>query len=274
MQSRTKKDLEVFKRILELLEGMEVTTAFGTVRTYVETLAAIAARISEFAATQIASINAAKAGTERAREASRVLRDGFMRPVSKLGRSLFPNDPAIRKELRLPRRHDHQGVIAAGNAMAKLATVHKELFIKAGFAENFVELVSKGVTDFEKALAERDTHQGNRAAASAGLLGEITRGRDVVGLLDSLLRHHWAKEPDRLAKWRSFSRFIRKSQQSAASVPVVAPGVVPVPQVPAQPAAPVAVSPPTSPAVIPIASPSISPAVQSAASSDSAAKVA
>jgi hypothetical protein len=222
------------RRSRDFLGTHEVKSSFGSVSKQVELLSAIIDRISGFAVEQDASNRGYSSGTKTARELSRTLRKGYLRPVWQVGTSLFPNNPSIRQALKMPKSDDYEGLIAAANAMAERAAEHKEAFVTAGFGEDFVELVRGAAVALRKALDEREQHLGLRASASAGLIDQVAKGRGIMRLLDTLVSQAWAGTPELLARWKTLSRF-----DKPAPVPVVVAGGTPV----VAPAVPVVVAP-------------------------------
>ncbi|MFN8583416.1 MAG: hypothetical protein U0163_20875 [Gemmatimonadaceae bacterium] len=82
------------------------------------------------------------------------------------------------------------------------------------------------------------------------MLDELSRGRDLVRVLDDLVRPVLRKSPDRIAEWKTVSRFARLTRaEEAAPEPPGTPGTPPpvVPPVvpPATTAVPVVVTPST-----------------------------
>jgi hypothetical protein len=183
-------------------------------------------RLSAHAVEQDASLRAMRASVRKAQAQARVVRGEFMRPVSQMGRALFPSDASLRRALAMPKVKDYQGLITAGLAMADQAAEHKDRFVAAGFEENFVERFRTAVTDLRTALDITATHLGRRSAASAGMLDELARGRQLVRMLDAMVAPRLEDAPDRLAQWRTLARFVHVAPAEEAS-PAPVPGVQP-----------------------------------------------
>jgi hypothetical protein len=223
METKTKQGLQVLRRVHEFLGDNEVTPALGSVTAHVKSLGEVVDRLSTHAVEQEVSDRGFRAAARESQLAARTLRAEFMRPVSQLGRTLFPNEPALRRALAMPSAQDYEGLIAAALAMADRAGEHKDRFVLAGFGEDFVDRIKAAVGGLRKGLDDKAAHFGRRSAATAGSLSEMSRGRELVRLLDVMLSPRLAVTPDKLAQWRTLSRFVRSA---------VAGGEVPLPEVP------------------------------------------
>jgi hypothetical protein len=215
----------------EFLGSTEVTAALGPVTKHVEALGRTIDRLSVHAVEQDASDRAFRAGSGAARRQAQRVRGEFMRPVSQMGKSLFPSDASLRQALAMPRVTDYQGVIAASLAMAERAEEHKDRFVSAGFSDDFVVRFRKAVDDLRAALDDKAAHYGRRAAATAGMLDELARGRQLVKMLDAMVAPALGDAPDQLAQWRTLARFVRVTpveEESPAPAPAVPPNVLTV----------------------------------------------
>ena len=87
---------------------------------------------------------------------------------------------------------------------------------KAGFEPDLVARLQKAVTDLREVLDDKAMRYGRRSAATAGLLDEVVRGRELVRMLDDMVRPGLVGTPDKLAEWRTLSRFFRKGRAPLA----------------------------------------------------------
>ena len=69
----------------------------------------------------------------------------------------------------------------------------------------------KATNTFRDTLTNRSLDLARRSAATAGMLSELSRGRDLVRLLDLMLAPRLVGEPENLAEWRSIVRFVRSA---------------------------------------------------------------
>ncbi len=232
MRVGTQGGLQVLRRAFEFLVAKLVTAGLGSITKHVEILGQIVDRLATHAVEQGIHERGHRASARAAQEQSRALMVEFMRPVARRARSLFPDDPKIREALTLPKVKSYEKVIAGALAMADRAEEHKVRFVQAGFDEDFVDRLRKAATDLRVSLDEKGVHLGKRSAASAGMLEELGRGKDLLRVLDDMVAAGMRATPDRLAEWRTLTRFVRPSpakEESTRPPPVGTPnGSTPV----------------------------------------------
>lgn len=238
MQTRTKRGLQTLVRAQRFLNGREISVALGDLKPHVEALAALVTRLEEHATEQDSRDRSARNATEAKRALATTLRQEYLRPIEQVARGLFPNDATLRGTFKLPLKRDDVGLLQTARGVAERAAEHQAHFVEKGLAPDFVERLRKVTTAFSDALGVRGLAIGRRSAASAGMLQELARGRDLIRLLDTMLVPRLRSQSDQLAEWRSITRFMRRG----------AADVVPVDGGPAAPTAgtpPVAITPDT-----------------------------
>ncbi|MBK6844303.1 MAG: hypothetical protein IPG88_18705 [Gemmatimonadetes bacterium] len=102
-------------------------------------------------------------------------------------------------------------MIQAANAFAERVEEFKDRFAARGLAEDLVDRLRKATNTFRDTLTNRSLDLARRSAATAGMLSELSRGRDLVRLLDLMLAPRLVGEPENLAEWRSIVRFVRSA---------------------------------------------------------------
>jgi len=209
MELKTKQGLQTLLRAHAFLAGKALTAAVGDVKPHVEALDAIIVRLEGFATEQAAREAAARGGTETKRQMSRALRQEYLRPIAQIARRLFSNDSQLRSSFLLPGTKDDEGVIQTARAFAERVSEYKEKFVARGLAPDIVERLHKATEEFRGQLTSRLLDRSRRVAATAGLRSELSRGRDLVRLLDLMLAPRLEGEPEQLAEWRSIARFLR-----------------------------------------------------------------
>lgn len=233
MQARTKQGLQTLRRAHAFLTAREYDVAMGTLKPQIDTLASLVQRLEQHATEQDARARSMRIRTTAKRDLGKVLRKEYLRPIARLARSIFPDDAALQDGFRIPRSKDAEGLLQAAGGIAERAAEHKERFTAKGLAPDFVERLRRATENYRSAIVARGLDQGRRSAASAGLIVELARGREVVRLIDDMLAPRLANQPELLAEWRSITRFVRQASAGASAVEAEAP----------ETAAPVALSP-------------------------------
>lgn len=228
MEIKVKHGLQTLRRAHAFLDGKELSAAIGELAPHVEALGAIIVRLEDFAAEQGARESAARAATEIKRELARELRGEFLRPIALVARRLFANDPEIRAAFRVPASRDDEGLIHASRAFAERMGDFQEKFAARGFTAEVVERLRATRDALRDQLTDRGLERARRVAATAGLLAELSRGRDLLRLLDLMLAPRLANRPEQLAEWRSISRVMRRAGGNVTQVSHVAGAITPL----------------------------------------------
>lgn len=214
MEIKVKHGLQTLRRAHAFLDGKAISAAIGELAPHVEALSAVIARLEAFAAEQGARESAARAATEIKRELARELRGEFLRPIALVARRLFANDPEIRAAFSVPASRDDEGLLQASRAFAERMGDFQEKFAARGFTADVIERLRATSDAMRDQLTDQALERARRVAATAGLLAELSRGRDLLRLLDLMLSPRLAYRPEQLAEWRSISRVMRRAKRS------------------------------------------------------------
>jgi Xaa-Pro aminopeptidase len=122
-----------------------------------------------------------------------------------------------------PTKAVNQTLLAAAGAMTQAAQKEKDVFVKHGLPQDFIEQLKTCATALETAQNAKVESHRRRVTATAALRDQVKRGRKAVRLLNAILEPRLAKDPERLAAWRSAKR-VRPTtavtaSDSAASAP-------------------------------------------------------
>lgn len=209
MQRKTKLGLQTLRRAQSFLAARDLRVALGDLKPYVESLGALVTRLEQHAQEQEHRLRSAREATDRKQALAQALHREYLRPISQVAGRLFKNDPGIRSGFRLARRRDDEGLLQAARGFIERASEHQGRFVEAGLAADFVERLRTATIAFRDALVARGEEMGRRSSATAGMLQELARGRDLIRLLDTMLVPRLSGEHNQLAEWRTMTRFIR-----------------------------------------------------------------
>jgi hypothetical protein len=221
MQTRTKQGIQTLRRVHAFMGRRDFTLAIGDLSVLNAELLAVLNTLESHASQQDASERRARELTRKKRERGAYLLQELLRPISLLARALFRDDATLRAAFRLPTRRDDEGLLQAANAVAERARAHEVRFVAGGFAPDFVDRVVTATAAFREALVARGLEMGRRSAASAGMLQELGRGRELVRLIDTMLAPRLAAHAGLLAEWATITRFARKAPDGLAGTPRV-----------------------------------------------------
>ncbi len=153
----------------------------------------------------------ARAATGAKNTLRRALRQDYLRPVAEVAKQRFEDDPKLRLAYQLPSGRDDEGLRQVANGCIQRITEPEVQFVSRGLAADFVQRLRPAVDAFQDAIVARGLAVGHRAAAAAGSIDELSRGRDLVRLIDMRLAPRLVNLPDQLAEWRSITRFVRRA---------------------------------------------------------------
>jgi len=210
MRIRTKQGLHTLRRAHAFLVTHDREVALGSLRPQIDKLAIVLERLERHASEQDSAARCARAGTEVKREREEVLRLEFLRPISRIARSLSSDEGSLQSAFHLPYTRDAEGLLQLAGAFAERAEEHRVHFIADGLASDFVERLRSATEQFRESIVTRDLDYGRRASATAGLVADVTRGRSIVRIIDAMLAPRLRKQPDLLAEWRTIARFVRR----------------------------------------------------------------
>jgi hypothetical protein len=209
MQRKTKLGLQTLRRAHTFLAARDLRVALGDLKPHVESLGALVTRLEGHAQEQEQRQRSAREATDRKQALAESLHREYLRPISQVAGRLFRNDPGIRSGFRLARKRDNEGLLHAARGFIERASQHQGRFVEAGLAPDFVERLRTATSAFRDAIVARGEEQGRRSSATAGMLQELARGRDLIRLFDTMLVPRLAGEQSQLAEWRTMTRFIR-----------------------------------------------------------------
>lgn len=225
MRVEARQGQPVLRRVCAFCKAGDLQPVIGPVEKPVEELEGLLGRLSGHVVEQAANEAAFQSLSLTARKQSRDIVLKFMRPIERLTKALFPSDLALQKAMQLPESRAYESVIAGALSMAERAVEHQARFVEAGFSADFIERLKTAADSLRKVLDAKAVYRGRRSAATAGIVAEYRRGRHMVRLLDALVAPALEGMPDRLAEWRTLSRFVRATPAGEGAVaPVTVPG--------------------------------------------------
>jgi len=227
MRSGTKQGLHTLRRAHEFLSGREFAVAMGDLKPHVDTLARMVQRLEQHATDQEARARSARSTTSGKHALGRSLRQEYLRPIQRLARSLFPEDANLRNAFEVSDARDDEALLQVAGGIADRAEEHKAAFIARGLSPDFVDRLRSATAAFRGAIVKRGLDLGRRSAATQGMLEEVSRGRELLRLIDDMLAPRLALRPEELAEWRTIIRVVRRRGGQGVEDGVAGSGDVP-----------------------------------------------
>jgi hypothetical protein len=161
--------------------------------------------------------------SEKAQELKRNLRENGIHPIAAFVNLGLPEDAELRRTLTIGKVTTYEGVIVVGGNLADYFDANKARFVEAGFAEDTSVQMRSDVKTLQETLAAKAEHLRRRREATVALSEAYRRMRKVIRYIDRLLKSAWARSPEKLAGWRTASKFAKRNGK------VVGGGAAPVP---------------------------------------------
>lgn len=215
MQRYDRSTLDTLQRVKEFLSQHPLADEPDTLGAQAAELDDVLQRLSSEVVAQDAAIRYTRVHTEQERILAVTLYADHMQPISRIARDAF-GQSGMDKAFRLPRIKVTVTLVAAARAMAEAAEKEKDVFLRHGRAQDFIEQLKAAASALEEKRTAKTESSRHRTTATASLQAELKRGRKAVRLLDAVLQPRLRKDPQLLAAWKS----ARKVRPTAA--PVVA----------------------------------------------------
>lgn len=209
MDKLQKHQLQTFRRVRDFLRRNGVAVRFAKLDAQLEALDGVVDRLTAHSVEQDTRMRLAKSGTSTVARQVRQLRLEYMAPLSRFGRTLAPNDSALKRALTIPRKTDAEGTVAAALGMADAAESQKGAFVAGGFAADFAEQLRQVARVLKATIDHRAQHIGRRNASTAGVREEMAKGRSIIALLDAMIAPALEATPSLLTEWRTLKKQVR-----------------------------------------------------------------
>jgi hypothetical protein len=163
----------------------------------------VIARLSNESVDQEAEARFLRVHSESQCSLREALYGDHMLPISRVAREVFGASGMDRAFVMPHKRSVNQKLLAAAGVMAEAAEKEKDVFVKHGLPQDFIEQLTSCAAALETAQTAKVESGRRRVSATAALRDQLKRGRKAVRLLNAVLEPQLAKDPERLAAWRS-----------------------------------------------------------------------
>lgn len=184
-------------------EALGAIAASGTRRRFDDAIATI----SQATIDQEATKRLAMAATAKQRVLRNTLMLGHMRPIAAIAAADL-RDAVECKALQVPpARTTSRHMIIAARAMADAAEPHVAVFVDGGLGVDFIAQLRAAADALDAALVERGHLVTELVGATARIKTTVSRARELLRVLDSLIQPLLAGDPSALVEWKSARQF-------------------------------------------------------------------
>jgi hypothetical protein len=129
---------------------------------------------------------------------------GTLGLLSGLAESAAKEEPELAVGFGRPRtKFSHQVFLTRARVAAANATAHRDLLIRYGMPETFLDQLGAGLDQFEQALNEKHNGRAAHVGARAELEAVTSEIMLLVRQLDALNRFRFRNDAESLAAWKS-----------------------------------------------------------------------
>jgi len=198
--------LDSFQRVKEFLSQHPLSDEPQTLGVQAAELDDVIQRLSSEAVEQESRTRYTRVHTEYERTLRTTLYADHIQPISQIARDVF-GVSGMDKAFRLPRSTKvNQPLIAAASAMAEAAEKEKDVFLRHGLGQDFIERLKAAALALEETRTAKNESRRRRTTATAMVRHQVSRGRKAVRLLNAVLLPRLKKDPQLLAAWKSARR--------------------------------------------------------------------
>lgn len=214
MNTLETKQMEMFIRVIESRAEFELDGPEGLY------MAELFDKFAQVNQDLTARVNEQSLGQSFVRGSSgsvEALRDELekkLEAVYRTVRVLVPTRPDLKDKFRPPRGIGHRALITLARTYDNDAFPLKEELVKRGLGANFITDLRAAADAFEAALNEREYGLSNQTGATEGIDQLIARGLSIVRELSVIVRNLYAKDPVKLARWKSVSHVEKPPRRS------------------------------------------------------------
>lgn len=206
MQTRQKQVIEAYRRVQKFLQDHPASppTSYAEPK---ELLDAVVAKLTDHSFAQVSGLKMSQAEARRLESLVQRLRDRHLKPIVAIARAQMADRPGIEKALRMPPAGlSVLKLVAEAQHIRDAAAIYGPAFVKNGRPENFLDTLGEAIAETENAFGGRAQRLGGRIGAGAGITKELRRGREAVGMLDTIVQVAFEGNDVVLAAWKSAKR--------------------------------------------------------------------
>jgi hypothetical protein len=218
MQVKHTQVLQWARRVRDFLVEYDLKSAVAELRLVRQELADALDKLTANAAAQEAITKQARVQTTEIRRIRATLRDGLLKPIIRMSRTMELEINGAQITFTLPPfRVDSERLAAAADAMVTALKVVGPQFVARGFAADFVEQVSTATKALRDAIDQRAAQVARRTGTTAAVERDGARVTQLVRVIDTLVRPVIASNPELLATWENVVA-VRQSPRSGGVV--------------------------------------------------------
>ena len=199
--------LDTLQRVQEFLSQHPLVDSPAQLGEQATELDDVIQRLSGEMVNQETGVRYARVHTEYEAKLRQTLYADHMQPIARIARDVL-DASSMNKAFRLPTggQRVNLTLITAARAMAGAAEQQKDVFLRHGQPQDFIEQLRSAAETLENARLAKTENTRRRVTATKSVRDQLRRGRRTLRLLNAVLMPMLRKQPELLAAWKSAKR--------------------------------------------------------------------
>ncbi len=228
MQRDQTQVLQWARRVRDFVVEHDIKSEFAELSALKQELDEVVGQLTANAAAQEAITKQSRVQTTEIKRLRKTLRDGQMKPIVKMSRTMKLQINGSDITFVLPAFGTvSERLAAAGDAMVTALKVVGPEFVARGFASNFVEQLSNATKALRDAIDQRSAQLSRRSGTTAAIMRDRDRLVRLVRVIDTLVRPVIQTDPELLAAWDTVVFLPQPSKSGGVVVAPPAPSTTP-----------------------------------------------
>lgn len=206
MDTKQKRAIESFLRVQAFLISHPAPAPFDFSIGKAE-LDAVIDELAAQALVQAAGRRNSRLETQRLKRAIEVLRIHHLRPIVRIARASRRTRTGIQAALRTPRSNmPVVKLLQEARAIRVVAENNSQLFLEKGRPQDFLAQLDAAIAAVRSSFVTRAEQLNASIAANDGISQEVSRGRQAVAMLDSVVTVAFEHNDAVLREWEVTKR--------------------------------------------------------------------
>jgi hypothetical protein len=206
VDTKQKRAIESFLRVQAFLISHPAPTPFDF-STGKSELDAVIDELAAQSLVQAAGRRNSRQETQRLKRAIEVLRLHHLRPIVRIARATMRNRTGIQAALRTPRGNmPVVKLLQESRAIRMVAEQNSSVFLQKGRPQDFLAQLDAAIAAVRTCFVTRAEQLNASIAANDGITQEVSRGRQAVAMLDSVVSVAFENNDAVLREWEITKR--------------------------------------------------------------------
>lgn len=211
------------RRLLDFLAGHDLKSEIAELPALRQELDDTLAKFTADAAAQDATTRQARVQTTEIRRLRTNLRDGHIKPIVRMSRTMQLELNGSKLTFELPNfSTDNEQLARAADGMVLALNTVGPQFVARGFATNFVEQLANASKALRDAITQRSALVSRRTGTTAVMQAQANRLVQLAGVIDTLVRPVIQNDPELFATWQSLVAVPRATKVGGAVITPIA----------------------------------------------------